>query len=94
MKVRSLVACKVFVDASHRGNEWFFSVEDNGIGLAEGSLEKIFGPFERLHSKHEYPGSGLGLCVCKKIVEEHGGKIWAESELGRGTVFYFTLPNK
>ena len=82
------------IDASQHenGKQWHFTVSDNGIGMATKDLEKVFVIFKRLHERDSYPGTGIGLAHCKKVVELHNGEIWAESELGKGSVFHFTLP--
>lgn len=82
----------VHVSAARVEAGWEFSVRDNRIGIDDTNLDKIFKPFQRLHSQEVFPGTGLGLAICRTIVERHGGRIWVESEKGRGTVFRFLLP--
>jgi PAS domain S-box-containing protein len=92
IRFRTDAAPHIHISAEPRDNEWLFSVRDNGIGIEPQYAEKVFGIFKVLHSRDKYPGSGMGLAICRKIVTRHQGRIWVESELGKGATFYFTLP--
>jgi PAS domain S-box-containing protein len=93
IKFRSENPPEIQVSAEHQNNVWRFAVKDNGIGIEPQYAERIFMIFQRLHTRKKYPGTGIGLSLCKKIVERHGGKIWVESEPGKGSTFYFTVPD-
>jgi len=92
LKFQSGETPRVHVSAQRENGSWQFAVQDNGIGLDEKDADRIFTIFQRLHGREEYPGTGIGLAVCKKIVERHGGCIWVESAPGTGSTFHFTLP--
>lgn len=92
IKFRSEEPPQIHISAKQEKDYWLFSVKDNGIGIDPKYSERIFEVFKRLHKREEYPGTGIGLSICKKIVERHGGRIWVESEPGKGSTFCFTLP--
>lgn len=92
IKFRSEAQPKITIEVERQENQWLFSLQDNGIGFDPQFSDRIFVIFQRLHTRDEYPGTGMGLAICKKIIECHRGKIWVESELGKGSTFYFTIP--
>ncbi len=92
IKFRGTEPPVIQIGAEKKGAEWVFSVSDNGIGIAPEYAQDIFVIFKRLHTRQEYPGNGIGLAICRKIVEQQGGKIWVASQEGRGSTFKFSLP--
>jgi light-regulated signal transduction histidine kinase (bacteriophytochrome) len=85
---------EIHISADNVNDVYIFAIKDNGIGIDENHLERIFTIFQRLHTREEYEGTGIGLAIVQKIVQKHRGKIWVESRLGKGTTFYFTIPNQ
>ncbi len=94
LKFRSKDPVRIHISAKKNKNNWQFSVKDNGIGIDPEYFDRIFIIFQRLHRKSEYPGTGIGLALCKRIIERHNGKIWVESKVGKGSTFHFTIPTK
>lgn len=94
IKFRSDKPLTIAIDALEVKDNWLFTVKDNGIGIDENSLDQIFDMFKRLHPQSQYPGNGIGLALCARIVAQHGGKLWATSKPGEGAAFHFTLPRQ
>jgi light-regulated signal transduction histidine kinase (bacteriophytochrome) len=92
LKYRNARVPQIHVDAKRVDKAWVFSVQDNGIGIEPQYFERIFQMFQRLHTREEYAGTGIGLAICRKIVDRHGGRIWVESQPGGGSTFLFAIP--
>lgn len=92
IKFRGETPPVIHIKVKEQENSWLFAIQDNGIGIANKHLDRIFIIFQRLHNRKKYAGTGIGLTICKKIIERHGGQIWVESEVGLGTTFWFTIP--
>ncbi|MFX1408664.1 MAG: ATP-binding protein [Promethearchaeota archaeon] len=94
IKFRRDIPPIIHIGVEEQSNQWQFSIKDNGIGIDSKYFDRLYNIFYRLHTKEEYPGTGIGLPICKKIIQRYDGKIWVESEVGKGTTFYFTIPIK
>jgi light-regulated signal transduction histidine kinase (bacteriophytochrome) len=93
IKYRRPESPDIHISAHRNREEWVFCVRDNGLGFDMTYADRIFEPFERLHTKFEIKGTGIGLPIVKRLIERHGGRVWAESQPSRGSAFYFTLPS-
>jgi light-regulated signal transduction histidine kinase (bacteriophytochrome) len=94
IKFRGARTPHIHINAEKAENGWHFAIRDNGIGIEPQYFERIFLVFQRLHTRSEYPGTGIGLSLCKKIIERHGGQIWIESQKNQGSTFHFTIQEK
>jgi two-component system sensor histidine kinase/response regulator len=92
LKYRRAIAPRIHIGVEDKVDHWQFSVSDNGEGIDPKQFNRVFQIFQRLHAEHEQPGAGIGLSICKRIVERHGGRIWIESAPGEGTTFRWTIP--
>jgi len=92
IKFRGIDPPEISITSEKQDGQWLFTMRDNGIGIPKESLENVFVVFQRLHGRTEYPGNGIGLAICKKIIERYGGRVWVESQVGNGSAFKFTLP--
>jgi light-regulated signal transduction histidine kinase (bacteriophytochrome) len=93
LKYRSAAQPRIDITAEPDGGFWRVAVRDNGIGIPKTFQDQIFGLFKRLHDRNEYPGTGIGLAICQKVIDRYGGRIWVESEEGQGSTFFFTVQN-
>lgn len=94
IKYRSQDTPRIHISATKETNQYLFTIKDNGIGIDSKQLKRIFTIFQRLHGRDEYEGTGIGLAIAEKIIQQSGGQIWAESKSGKGSTFYFTIPIK